>query len=159
MPIIREAHLSEAPLLAEIHIRCWRDTYKGVVSDAYLDAMDLEQRTQRWQQILGTPTNPLAVIEVDGAVVGFFSWGKSRVKGLPNEYELYSLYLLKEYRGQGLGKLAVEHARTQLGESMIVGVLDGNPYKVFYEKLGSPCNYQETVEIGGDSFQEVFYLI
>lgn len=159
MPLIRDPKLSDAPVLADIHIRCWQDTYRGVVSDAYLDGLDLQQRTIRWQQILTPPGNPLAVMEVDGETVGFFSWGPTRVEELPYQYELYSLYFLKEYRGQGLGKMAIAHAKQQVNDDLLVGVLEHNPYRVFYDKLGTNTQHEVTVQIGGDAFQEVFYVI
>ncbi|MEU6929538.1 hypothetical protein AB0A05_10295 [Streptomyces sp. NPDC046374] len=44
MPI-REAAPSDAAAVAAVHIRSWRAAYRGLVPDAYLDSLDVGERT------------------------------------------------------------------------------------------------------------------
>lgn len=157
MANIREATVDDIPQLARIHVLCWQDTYKGVVSDTYLDSMDPIKNQERWQRILNPPKNPVRAIEVDGELVGFFSWGPSRIEALPYQQELYSLYILSAYRSRGIGQQVIQYVKAQVNTTILVGVLEGNPYISFYEKLGKLCNYNETVELGDAEHIEMYF--
>ena len=48
---IREAKLEDAVQIAEVHIKSWRQAYKGVVHQSYLDnGLDINERTKRWRE-------------------------------------------------------------------------------------------------------------
>lgn len=54
--------------------------------------------------------------------------------------EIYSLYILKEYQGNGYGKLlynyAVENMLKNGIKKLVIGCLEGNPSNNFYKHLG-----------------------
>ena len=68
------------------------------------------------------------------------TYGESRNSQYPNSGEIYSLYVLKEYQGHGLGKdlfmLGIKELINKGYTSMILNVLDGNKTIYFYEKYG-----------------------
>ena len=35
--VIRPAQTADAPGIARVHVEAWRSTYRGIVSDAFLD--------------------------------------------------------------------------------------------------------------------------
>ncbi|WP_257985881.1 hypothetical protein [Bacillus sp. M6-12] len=53
-----------------------------------------------------------------------------------------------------MGDLIIDNFR-----NMIVWVLKDNPSRYFYENLGGQQIGQETVEIGGEYFEEIAYKI
>ncbi|WP_396126184.1 GNAT family N-acetyltransferase [Anaerobacillus sp. CMMVII] len=77
----------------------------------------------------------------EGEIVGFSSGGKER-SGKYNGYngELYAIYVLKEYQGQGYGKALVKPIIDEISgmglNSMLVLVLEDNTSRLFYEALG-----------------------
>lgn len=54
--------------------------------------------------------------------------------------EVYAIYVLKEYQNQNIGRNLMKYSIEKLSKmgliSFLVWVLESNPYKQFYEKLG-----------------------
>ena len=72
--VIRPAQMSDAPGIARVHVDAWRSTYRGLVPDAFLDALQTDSRERFWRATLSNPTAPARVFvaqEPGGAVVGF----------------------------------------------------------------------------------------
>ena len=70
---IRRATVDDAAAIARVRIDCWRLTYRGLIPDAYLDGMQIDDSTALWQRVLsaGQNTTSVFVAENDGDVVGF----------------------------------------------------------------------------------------
>lgn len=98
----------------------------------------------------------------EGKIVGFSSGGKERT-GKYSDYtgELYAIYILKEYQGNGLGKLLVTPIIEVLQQkkiyTMIVLVLEDNSSRLFYEALGGKKIDTIDVEISGKKLNELVY--
>ncbi|RPF53408.1 GNAT family N-acetyltransferase [Aquisalibacillus elongatus] len=158
---VREAVLSDAKGIAKVHIDSWRTTYKGLVPDQFLDSLDYDAREERWQNII--PNGKVWVAENNqGEVVGFASGGPERSGDYPSyEGEIYAIYILKDYQGQGLGKMLVkpivEHLKQQGIGTMLVLVLEGNPATHFYESVGGKAIGTENLTIAGKSLNEIVY--
>jgi GNAT superfamily N-acetyltransferase len=157
----RKANLQDSPGLAYVHVHSWRTTYKGIVSENYLQSLSIEEREQKWVQILsGTHHTYVCELE-DGKIIGFVSFGKER----SGEYdgELYAIYLLEEYQGKGIGKELLEIAATRLKKqgynSMWIWVLKENPSKHFYYAFKPTLIKEEVLTIGGESHQEEGLLL
>ena len=46
---VREARVEDAAQMAQVHVRCWQETYRGLMSDAVLDDPDsVAVRERRW---------------------------------------------------------------------------------------------------------------
>jgi GNAT superfamily N-acetyltransferase len=157
----RKANIQDSPGLAYVHVHSWRTTYKGIVSENYLQSLSIEEREQKWVQIL-SGTHHTYVCELDdGKIIGFVSFGKER----SGEYEgeLYAIYLLEEYQGKGIGKELLKIAATRLKEqgynSMWIWVLKENPSKHFYYAFKPTLIKEEVLTIGGESHQEEGLLL
>jgi GNAT superfamily N-acetyltransferase len=161
---IRPAREDDAGGIATVHVRTWQSTYAGMVPAEYLATLSIEQRERAWQDRLRTP-NPETCAFVaeapDGAIVGFATGGPRR-EGPPDcTSELYAIYLLPGWQGQGTGRrlaLAVAGWLAENGhESLLVWVLAQNPACRFYEALGGRYRGEQSIEIGGASLVEVVY--
>lgn len=158
--IVREAVASDAKGMAKVHVDSWRTTYKGVVPDDYLDNLSYQERENIWNQAI--PRGGVYVAEVDGKVVGFANGGKER-SGNYADYdgELYAIYILKEYQGQGIGKelmtAVANHLVRQGYSNMLVIVLEDNPAKHFYESTGAKYVATGDLEISGKKLIELVY--
>ncbi|MGE6754174.1 N-acetyltransferase family protein [Rossellomorea sp. NPDC071047] len=157
----RKANLQDSPGLAYVHVHSWRTTYKGIVSEEYLQSLSIEEREQKWVQILSGPHHTYVCEEDDGKIIGFVSFGKER----SGEYEgeLYAIYLLEEYQGKGIGKELLGNAAAGLKKqgynSMWIWVLKENPSKHFYYALKPTLIKEEVLTIGGESHQEEGLLL
>ena len=160
MVSIRAATVEDAAAIAHVHVESWRSTYAGIVPDAYLAGLDETLRVKLWQEWLSGGAVVL-VAERKGEVVGFAHAGKIREAVETADAELYSLYLLQNAQGRGIGRglLRVMAAvlRVQGFTSMALWVLERNQARGFYETCGGRLAASKVIEIGGARLMEVAY--
>lgn len=160
---IRPAVPDDLMTIASVLVRTWRATFRGIISDAYLDAMTVEDQAIRHARRMRLPGSFIMVAAdmTDDRVIGFANCGKAR--GMPPAFdrELYELYLLPEFHGAGLGSALVRsvagHCRDTGGSSLFAWVLKGNPNRVFYERLGARAVGEGRVSVGRESLDQVAY--
>ncbi|MCY8816339.1 GNAT family N-acetyltransferase [Bacillus atrophaeus] len=158
---IRKAVLSDAKGIAKVHVDCWKTTYKNIVSDQYLNNLTYESREQLWKNNI--PNGGVYVAEnKEGEIVGFSSGGIERSGNYNGfEGELYAIYILKEYQGNGIGKALVKPIIDEIKEiglnSMLVLVLKDNISRLFYESFGGKKIDTVEVEISGKKLFELVY--
>lgn len=157
---IRVAILQDVKEIAKVHVDSWRTTYAGIVPDQYLKELSYTEKEQLWNQVV--PKGNVFVAEKDGQIVGFACGGRaSNVNEQKNEGELYTVYLLQKYQGQGIGrKLVNEVANYMINmgiNSMVVSVLEENSACKFYEALQAEKMDTVEVDIGGKLLKEAVY--
>ena len=102
---VRPMQLPDAGSVAEVHVRVWRDTYPGLMSAAYLDALDVAEFVQSWSERLAdvpADTSYLVGLAPDVEVVGLGVAGPSRDDDPPVPRELYAINVLATAQGTGL---------------------------------------------------------
>jgi L-amino acid N-acyltransferase YncA len=158
---IRKAMPADVKGMAKVHVDSWRTTYKDMFPEEYLQSLSYESREELWNRAI--PNGYVFVAENDqGDIVGFSSGGRERTGNYPGyEGELYAIYILQEYQGNGIGRKLVmpliEVFKKERIHSMIVLVLDENPSKYFYQSLGAKeiDHLQDT--IAGKEVTELVY--
>ncbi len=103
---------------AYVHWKAWQEAYPGIVAQSYLDRLTLkkcESIAYQW------PDNILVAKDGEN-VVDFVGYGKYRNSELPNTGEVYAIYVLKRYYGQGVGALLMREALKQLSDYPQVAV-------------------------------------
>ena len=165
MPRIRAATAHDAAAIAQVYVDSWRSTYAGVLPDSILLRKNaLERQSRWWRHAMGrnTRNHIIRVAEhpSDG-VIGFASGGPSRDDELGYRGEIYTLYLLDDYHGAGIGKrLFVDTCERLLqhhGPSIVVWVLNGNPARFFYQSLGGKFVARRPDRMGGTEIEELAY--
>jgi ribosomal protein S18 acetylase RimI-like enzyme len=163
---VRTATHADAPAIARIHVETWRSAYRGLVSAAYLSALEVEPRVRRWEQTLQQDRDIVLVAEVAGTVVGWISFGPCRDEGDGHEAEIYAVYVDSGHQRGGCGRallLAAEAQLTALVSPTVIRIsvwaLERNDAaRHFYERLGYVRGQREKQElIGGDSHTEIRY--
>ncbi len=158
---IRPALESDIPVLAHIHVQGWKDAYKGIVDQDYLDSLKEEDRVKDWRNIFSNEEVSRLIAQTeDGRPAGFISFGKlktpppgsSPIRPLYSS-EIYALYILGDYWGQGLGINLMKQAATRLRElkhpSLCLWVMEGNERAIaFYKKRGGQRCGKKQVDIG-----------
>lgn len=162
--LIREATVADAEGIARVHVESWRTTYKGLVSEAFLSQLSVEQRKKNWEQNLhNMHQNECVFVALNeaGSIVGFSCGGKNRSPEFSHDGELYAIYILEEYQGQGAGKQLVYSVVNELKKqgfrSMTVWVLQGNSAAHFYTALGGKKLNEKPIRIGEEEHTELAY--
>ena len=70
---IRLPEPDDAPALAAVHVRSWRETYAGMLPERFYDETAQRRRRTMWDGLLRDETGRSAVrvAEVAGRIVGF----------------------------------------------------------------------------------------
>jgi ribosomal protein S18 acetylase RimI-like enzyme len=126
--------------MARVNVRCWQETYRGLMPDAVLDDPGLVAARERfWTAALTDERygrNRVAVAERDGALAGIAMSGPPLDPDAAWARQLYVLYVLAADHGTGAGPalLAAVVARE---ETVALWVADPNPRaQAFYRKHG-----------------------
>ena len=154
---------SDAEELARVHVTSWRETYRGLLADAFLARMSEPGFTRRFRRALNAPGDSVTLAAADRyGLVAYAQGGLSR-RGIPGEAEIATLYVLRQAQGAGLGKrLMAETARAlaaQGATSLMISVLRDNiRARGFYEHLGGePEAARQEPGPGGRLLYEVAY--
>ncbi len=142
---------ADARELATMHIQVWRDTYAGMLSQEYLDGMQLEPRIARWRKSIGVASareseagglvedvlfrSRLARHVPSGRIAGFCLVGAARDEDAPVPQELGVLNVLRDFHGSGAAHLLVD---ATLGDrpAYLWVVRENLRAQAFYRKIG-----------------------
>ena len=159
--VIREATPDDARAIAAVHDSSWQSTYRGLLNDAYLDSLSVDDHAGRWQRLLASGTGDTFVALEGPDVVGFASCGRERDQDPIYQGELYAIYLLEDRQRRGLGRRLVSSVARRLLEleyrSMLVWVLAANPARAFYEAIGGALVRSRQMELAGETQEEAGY--
>lgn len=158
---IRPSQEADAHSISSIYIQTWQDTYLGLVPFGYLYNMSVSRLEQGFINELKSNTVIGYVAEDSGEVVGFVSGGYERRGDVVYNGEIYALYVLKNFQRQGIGAELVSALVNRLNHfgiySMLVWVLEHNPYRQFYEKLSGMYLRRQQMSFAGEMLDTVAY--
>lgn len=162
----RAAVAADAMAIARVHVRAWRDGYRGLLPDQYLDGLRPEERAARYR-LEGPdpdPHAPVSVVALDGDVIcGFAVSGPARDDDASGLGEVLALYVDPGVWRRGVGGRLMRDARIRLAErgftDAILWLLAGNERgRAFYLDDGwVPDGMTRTEEIWGVRVDEVRY--
>lgn len=158
----RQANISDARGIAQVHVDTWRTTYAGIVPDAFLRDLSYERRERQWQSFYEKPEPRSHLwLAVDGdTTVGFSSGGLER-HAEEHEGEVYAIYLLKRYHYKGIGKelflRSVASMHADHFTSIMVWALADNPTCEFYRRMGGQEFSEKFESIGGEKLKEISF--
>lgn len=140
--VVRDASIKDVDSITYISTYSWISTYEKIVSKDEINHRieTMEKRKNHTKDIIEN-NNRFLVAEMNGNVVGFLSYSKSRNDIYNNYGEIIAIYILKEYQGQGIGKQLFIQGIKKLVElgynKMILNVLNSNENAIrFYKKFG-----------------------
>ncbi|OJF11225.1 GNAT family N-acetyltransferase [Couchioplanes caeruleus] len=149
---VRRARAEDAAEMARVHVRCWQETYRGLMPDALLDDPGLPAARERfWTAALTDERyheNRAAVAERDGELVGVAMSGPPLDAAAAWARQLYVLYVYAADHGTGAGQALLE-AVVDPGEPAALWVADPNPRaQAFYRKHGFVADGTAQIEDG-----------
>lgn len=136
---VRRAEPADAPSMTRVHVDTWRETYRGLMSDAVLDDPGLlDWRERFWASALADPRyeqNNVAVASHEGTLIGIAMSGPS-LDDADEPQQLYVLYAYAAFHGSGVGT-ALLNAVIDPTAPAALWVADPNPRaQAFYGKNG-----------------------
>ncbi|WP_445168863.1 GNAT family N-acetyltransferase [Mycolicibacterium sp. Dal123E01] len=157
MAEVREATPDDAVALAEVHVRSWRAGHQGLVAQEYLDALDPEDRANRFALDRMERSGPYTLVAVDrGTICGHVTIGRSRDDDLADSGEVWALYVDPPSWGSGVGRALITAGCDRLLEAghecAFLWVLSANTdARSFYERTGWSADGRERTDVFGDS--------
>ena len=141
--LFRRATGGDAEAIASLHTESWRDAYRGILPDSYLDRQIIDERATLWRSRFSSlASDRFLVVLTESPVdlVGFASvlldddpqWGAC----------LDNLHVLPGWRNRGVGRLLFGRAAqwvmsTKPGWPIHLWVFEANTgARRFYEALG-----------------------
>jgi GNAT superfamily N-acetyltransferase len=162
--VIRPAVPADAAAIAQVRVDAWRTTYKGMIPEAYLAAMKVEESTALWDKVLTAAPNTTNtfVAVIGGLVAGFASGLMLAEPKYGINAELSAVYLVRDAQRTGIGRrlvAAVATAQQAHGANgMIVWVIAGNKTaRAFYENLGAELLVEQPFTWDGMDLVEAGY--
>lgn len=156
--MIRIAVPSDVQQIAEVHVQSWKETYVGMIHQHVIDEYSVKKRLQLWQQLVNDANHRLFVYEQDGKIFGFLDGYLN-----PNNHiaEIKAFYFLKQIKGQGIGRAMFEKfyqlINVKQHQLLQLGVINQNPSRYFYEKMGGSVIGEEEIPEYGEGISELFY--
>jgi len=139
---IRIAGPNDAAAIAALHAESWRNSYRGILADDYLDGRILLERIAVWRERFRAPKprQYVVVAEDQGAVVGFAcAYGNADDRWGTN---LDNIHVLPAQKRKGIGagliaNVASWSSENHQGKGLFLWVFERNlPARHFYERLG-----------------------
>jgi ribosomal protein S18 acetylase RimI-like enzyme len=149
---VRPARIEDVAQMARVIVRCWQETYRGLMPDAVLDDPGFPAARERfWTAALTDEryrANRVAVAERDGELVGIAMSGPPLDAAATWARQLYVLYVHAADHGTGAGPALLE-AVVDPEESAALWVADPNPRaQAFYRKHGFVADGTTQIEGG-----------
>jgi len=139
--------------IAALHLASWRSAYRGIVPDAFLDAITMESRVVRWTRAVaaaGEQQVTTLVAEDGRNIVGLSSFGPSRDRA--GFGEVYALHVLPHLRRTGIGSVLLRRTESRLrdvgwADAMLWVLRDNVAARRFYEAMGWVTTGRERLEV------------
>jgi ribosomal protein S18 acetylase RimI-like enzyme len=175
MIAVRRARPTDAAAIGAVHVATWRSAYAGVLPDDYLANLSVIRHAAGYEQAIADRRNGHAVFVAvasgadappgmeereGGVVVGFASGGRARRAGIA-QGEIETLYVLDDYRDRGVGRRLMRAMAAHLAavgcRSAMLWVLEANPTRWFYERLGGRAAARETIRFAGQVLEQLAF--
>jgi len=179
MITVRRARAADAVAIGAVHVAAWRSAYPGILPDSYLANLSVTRQAAYYDAAIRGP-NGVFVATTAGAnapaarpgtannprIVGFATVGRSRNGGelgrRLGEGEIETLYVLDDWREQGIGRRLMHAAAAHLADagcqSVFLWVLRDNPSRWFYQHLGGKPAAEASIRFAGRSVMQTAFV-
>ena len=114
---VRPAEMSDSRAVAEVHAAAARAAYEGLLPEDQLRALAPSTREAKWREAIEFSEPQVHVAELDGEIVGFVGFDRSRDPKTPSTTgEIWAIYVKPEHWDKGVGVALWDAAREGLEE-------------------------------------------
>ncbi len=158
---VRGGKSADAKTLARIFRESWQFAYQGILPHAHLETLAKQRTPEWWRRFIKNEEDGLVVLELDGTVAGYATFGVARQQGT-HQGEIYELYLDPIYQGLGLGEHLFEGCRNRMDERGLDGLvvwalLENTTACDFYWRRGGRPIRSSMTRIGGKRLEKVAF--
>lgn len=126
--------------MAELYVKSWRATYKGIIPDKILDTITLDRFSKIWKEYITKENNGIFGAFENDIFLGFGAFTPD--EEMADTLYLDSLHIKDEYKGKGVGTKIINHlkeyARGKGYKGVSVSIICGNDRaRNLYTKLGA----------------------
>ncbi|UKJ07604.1 GNAT family N-acetyltransferase [Solitalea lacus] len=146
--IFKIASTTDIPEIISIADRTWKQTYRGIISDAQIEFMYSNNYTA---EAIANQINDghIYALAFEGDIaLGFASYSQPA----QDIVRIHKLYVLPDTQGKGVGRFLIDSVSEQaktLGASILeLNVNRYNKAKVFYEKIGFEISQEVDIPYG-----------
>ena len=140
---LRTAQADDADVIARLHAESWRRTYRGMMTDEFLDGDALENRRRVWGERLGKPAaNQFVCVAQDHSTILGFICAFAEEDPAWGSY-IDNLHVIHAMHRRGIGRALMQSAaewlcRVQPDRGVYLWVMEANTSaRAFYERLGA----------------------
>ncbi|MDZ7823885.1 MAG: GNAT family N-acetyltransferase [Ahrensia sp.] len=160
---IRPAELCDAAAISDTHAVAWENSYAGIIPHKNLREMIHRRDQAWWERAIRRGTSVMVLDLGKGVIPGYVTFGLNRARALPQDGEIYELYLRPEYQGIGLGSRLFTAARTRLKtlkcDGLVVWSLEDNENALrFYEGKGGRDIAEGHETFGHSTLRKIAYV-
>lgn len=144
---------ADADAIAALHAESWRNAYRGLVPDSYLDGPLVEERTAFWRARLAEADDGRHTVKavMDDALVGF----SCTLRDAEPEWGplLDNLHVRPALKGRGIGARLLQTSREWVaqvapGQTLHLWVIEGNTAaRRFYDRQGGAVTGRQVNEM------------
>lgn len=150
---IRQAETYDIESIAGIKISGWKNAYRGIIDDGFLDSMSVSEQIVNLRKY---PLETVFVAEEDNEILGFCRIDK-------NDSEIREIYVKPSIKRMGIGSklftCALERFKQSGKNTMHLGCFKENyNARKFYEKMGGVIEDGKDINIGGKHYPLVSYV-
>ena len=150
---VRRAEPQDAAAISEAHRASWLHTYAGIIPHKPLMQMVQRRDAAWWRKATRGPAT-LLVLDVAGVIAGYATLGLNRARALPQDGEIYEIYLRPEYQGLGLGRMLFGESKRLLKslgcEGMVVWCLEESDMAERFFRAAGGTDIAEGMEDFGE---------
>jgi len=164
---IRRATPADAVQIAAVHLATWRNAYAGILPDDYLAKLSIPRLAASYDRMIRAREGLFVAARRDvprgdgPRIVGFANGGPSR-PGAIADAEISLLYVLDDWRDQGIGRRLMRSLGMNLAadgaSSAFLWVLRDNPNRWFYNRLGGEPAAEGTIRFAGKALTQTAIL-
>ena len=160
--IIRKAHIEDLKEVANIAVSGWKEAYRGIIEEEYLNNMSVEETYQKIKG--GYQENKYIVAELKSEIVGFCRYTSNYSKSDENaDGEIIALYVKPKLKYNGIGTKMFSYVMNEFKENgkqrIVLGCLKENyPSRKFYESMGGVAGKCKESEFCGKKYEIISYL-
>lgn len=159
--VVRKAIADDAYWIAYVNAHTRYTTYRWLMPQELLETRinTIEKRATKVRDGIINWVNYLVVENLERKDIVWMSiYWNSRNDKYPDSWEIYAIYILKDYQKLWLGKklffAGIECLVEKWYNDMIINVLDWNPTINFYEKYGGAVIWKWTFQAGENLLKE-----
>ncbi|MFZ2151337.1 MAG: GNAT family N-acetyltransferase [Candidatus Absconditicoccaceae bacterium] len=156
---IRKVRFEDMETLCDIHKRCRKENFKGIVDQEYLDHFGRNPKI-RWSFIVGKKDTEycLFVYETWGKIVGFIEGGSSNKEDF--DFEVYGFYVDPQKQKGGIGNRLFDYftnyQNVQGRRNFYLRTFKDNIAWVnFYKKFGGKVTEEKKRRLGNREYDLV----